>query len=87
VFILAAWIVWGYSQVHYLEPPSPYLDALNALLGLVSQFILSRKILENCHSWILYNVVSISIYISACLYVILILSVINLFLCVARLLD
>ncbi|AIE77825.1 nucleoside transporter [Bacillus cereus] len=87
VFILAAWIGWGYYQVHYLESTSPYLDALNAVLGLVAQFMLSRKILENWHLWILYNVVSISIYISAGLYVMLILAVINLFICVAGLLE
>ena len=60
---------------------------LNAVLGLVAQFMLSRKILENWHLWILYNVVSISIYISAGLYVMLILAVINLFICVAGLLE
>ncbi|OUA99344.1 nicotinamide mononucleotide transporter PnuC [[Bacillus thuringiensis] serovar konkukian] len=87
VFILAAWIGWGYYQVHYLESTSPYLDALNAVLGLVAQFMLSRKILENWHLWILYNVVSISIYISAGLYVMLILAVINLFICIAGLLE
>ena len=87
IFILVAWIGWGYYQVHYLESTSPYLDALNAVLGLVAQFMLSRKILENWHLWILYNVVSISIYISTGLYVMLILAVINLFICVAGLLE
>lgn len=87
IFILVAWIGWGYYQVHYLESTSPYLDALNAVLGLVAQFMLSRKILENWHLWILYNVVSISIYISTGLYIMLILAVINLFICVAGLLE
>ncbi|MBG9536132.1 nicotinamide riboside transporter PnuC [Bacillus thuringiensis] len=87
IFILVACIGWGYYQVHYLESTSPYLDALNAVLGLVAQFMLSRKILENWHLWILYNVVSISIYISTGLYVMLILAVINLFICVAGLLE
>ena len=43
LFILVAWIGWGYYQVRYLESTSPYLDALNAVLGLVAQFMLSRK--------------------------------------------
>ena len=86
-FILVAWIGWGYYQVRYLESTSPYLDALNAVLGLVAQFMLSRKILENWHLWILYNVVSIVIYISTGLYVMLILAIINLFICVAGLLE
>lgn len=86
-FILVAWIGWGYYQVRYLESTSPYLDALNAVLGLVAQFMLSRKILENWHLWILYNIVSIVIYISTGLYVMLVLAIINLFLCVDGLLE
>ncbi|EEK75306.1 MULTISPECIES: nicotinamide riboside transporter PnuC [Bacillus] len=87
LFILVAWIGWGYYQVHYLESTSPYLDALNAVLGLVAQFMLSRKILENWHLWILYNIVSIVIYISTGLYVMLVLAIINLFLCIDGLLE
>ncbi|QWH04532.1 nicotinamide riboside transporter PnuC [Bacillus mycoides] len=87
LFILVAWIGWGYYQVRYLESTSPYLDALNAVLGLVAQFMLSRKILENWHLWILYNIVSIVIYISAGLYVMLVLAIINLFLCIDGLLE
>ncbi|KIV72948.1 Ribosyl nicotinamide transporter, PnuC-like [Bacillus mycoides] len=87
LFILVAWIGWGYYQVRYLESKSPYLDALNAVLGLVAQFMLSRKILENWHLWILYNIVSIVIYISTGLYVMLVLAIINLFLCIDGLLE
>ncbi|MGH0595518.1 nicotinamide riboside transporter PnuC [Bacillus pretiosus] len=87
IFMLVAWIGWGYYQIRYLESPSPYLDALNAVLGLVAQFMLSRKILENWYLWILYNLVSIVIYISTGLYVMLILAIINLFICVAGLLE
>ncbi|MDM5152999.1 nicotinamide riboside transporter PnuC [Bacillus sp. DX1.1] len=86
-FILVAWIGWGYYQIRYLDSTSPYLDALNAVLGLVAQFMLSRKVLENWHLWILYNAVSIVIYISTGLYVMLILAVINLFLCIDGLLE
>ncbi|EOO11003.1 nicotinamide riboside transporter PnuC [Bacillus cereus] len=87
LFILVAWVGWGYYQVRYLESTSPYLDALNAVLGLVAQFMLSRKILENWHLWILYNIVSIVIYISTGLYVMLVLAIINLFLCIDGLLE
>lgn len=87
LFILVAWIGWGYYQVRYLESTSPYLDALNAVLGLAAQFMLSRKILENWHLWILYNIVSIVIYISTGLYVMLVLAIINLFLCIDGLLE
>ncbi|KFM99992.1 nicotinamide riboside transporter PnuC [Bacillus clarus] len=87
IFIVVAWIGWGYYQVRYLESTSPYLDALNAVLGLVAQFMLSRKILENWHLWILYNIVSIVIYISTGLYIMLILAIINLFLCTDGLLE
>ncbi|MGH0589489.1 nicotinamide riboside transporter PnuC [Bacillus mycoides] len=87
LFILVAWIGWGYYQVRYLESTSPYLYALNAVLGLVAQFMLSRKILENWHLWILYNIVSIVIYISTGLYVMLVLAIINLFLCIDGLLE
>ncbi|HDR7616570.1 MULTISPECIES: nicotinamide riboside transporter PnuC [Bacillus] len=87
LFILVAWIGWGYYQVRYLESTSPYLDALNAVLGLVAQFMLSRKILENWQLWILYNIVSIVIYISTGLYVMLVLAIINLFLCIDGLLE
>lgn len=87
IFMLFAWGGWGYYQIRYLESTSPYLDALNAVLGLVAQFMLSRKILENWYLWILYNVISIVIYISTGLYVMLILAVINLFICIAGLLE
>ncbi|MGG0303501.1 nicotinamide riboside transporter PnuC [Bacillus albus] len=87
LFMSVAWIGWGYYQIRYLESTSPYLDALNAVLGLVAQFMLSRKILENWYLWILYNVISIVIYISTGLYVMLILAVINLFICIAGLLE
>ena len=56
-------------------------------IGTSGSIMLSRKILENWHLWILYNVVSIVIYISTGLYVMLILAIINLFICVAGLLE
>lgn len=85
--ITAAWIGWGYYQVHYLKSATPYLDALNAVLGLVAQYMLSKKILENWHLWIVYNIASIVIYISTGLYVMLILAAINLAICISGLLE
>ncbi|MBD8499112.1 nicotinamide riboside transporter PnuC [Paenibacillus arenosi] len=85
--ILAGWLAWGYYQVQYTESTLPYLDALTAILGLVAQFMLSKKIFENWHLWIAYNIVSIVIYSISGLYVMIILAVVNLFLCIDGLIE
>ncbi|MCR8846094.1 nicotinamide riboside transporter PnuC [Paenibacillus sp. SC116] len=85
--ILAGWLAWGYYQVQYTESTLPYLDALTAILGLVAQFMLSKKIFENWHLWIVYNIVCIAIYIYSDLHVMIILAIVNLFICIDGLLE
>lgn len=85
--ILLSWGLWSYIQVKFTDASNPYLDALIAVIGLVAQYLLSKKILENWHLWILMNAISIVVYFSTGLYVMILLAVINLFLCIDGLLE
>ncbi|TVX87286.1 nicotinamide riboside transporter PnuC [Paenibacillus agilis] len=85
--ILVGWLAWGYYQVQYTDSALPYLDALTAILGLVAQFMLSKKIFEHWHLWIVYNMISIVIYSSTELYVMIILVIVNMFICVEGLME
>ncbi|WP_232698136.1 nicotinamide riboside transporter PnuC [Brevibacillus daliensis] len=87
VAIVILWALWAYYQVTYTDASRPYIDAFNAVIGLVAQFMLSKKILENWHLWILANVLSIIIYLQTGLYVMIILAAINLCLCIQGLIE
>ncbi|UHA75070.1 nicotinamide riboside transporter PnuC [Paenibacillus sp. 481] len=87
IIIVMAWLAWSWYQIQYLGSEFPYLDALTAVLGLIAQYMLSKKILETWHLWIVYNIVTIVVFLSTELYVMIILAVINLALCVDGLLD
>ncbi|MCR8843597.1 nicotinamide riboside transporter PnuC [Paenibacillus sp. SC116] len=85
--ILVSWGIWSYIQVKFTDASNPYLDAFIAVIGLAAQYLLSKKILENWHLWILMNVISIVVYFSTGLYVMILLAVINLFLCIDGLIE
>ncbi|UHA72481.1 nicotinamide riboside transporter PnuC [Paenibacillus sp. 481] len=85
--ILASWGIWSYIQVKFTDASNPYLDALIAVIGLAAQYLLSKKILENWHLWILMNGISIVVYFYSGLYVLIMLAVINLILCIDGLIE
>ncbi|WP_028594284.1 nicotinamide riboside transporter PnuC [Paenibacillus assamensis] len=87
VIILVTWGIWSYIQVTYTGATNPYLDAFIAVIGLVAQYLLSKKIVENWHLWILMNLILIVMYLSTGLYVMILLAIINLFICIDGLIE
>lgn len=85
--VVVATAIWSIIQVKYTDASSPYLDAFIAVIGLVAQYYLSKKILENWHLWILMNAIMIVVYIINGLYVLVLLNVINIFICIDGLLE
>lgn len=80
--IFVATAVWSYLQIKYTNATSPYLDALVAVMGLVGQYLLSKKILENWYIWIGMNLILLVVCATTGLYVMFILNLINLFICI-----
>ncbi|TVX92393.1 nicotinamide riboside transporter PnuC [Paenibacillus agilis] len=85
--ILVTWGIWSYIQVTYTGATKPYLDAFIAVIGLAAQYLLSKKILENWHLWILMNLILIVMYLSTELYVMILLAIINLIICIDGLIE
>lgn len=77
--IIIATVLWSVLQLKYTDATSPYLDALVAVMGLVAQYLLSKKILENWYLWIGMNIILLVVCATTGLYVMFILNLINLF--------
>ena len=77
--ILAATAIWSFLQIKYTGATNPYLDALIAVMGLVAQYLLSKKILDNWYIWIAMNTMLLVVCATSGLYVMFILNLINLF--------
>ncbi|WP_028394034.1 nicotinamide riboside transporter PnuC [Bacillus cihuensis] len=75
--ILIGTLIWSYFQVNYTDASSPYLDSLIAVMGLVAQYLLSKKILENWLLWLAMGVMMLVVYAISGLYVLMVLKVIN----------
>ncbi|ELC8443141.1 nicotinamide mononucleotide transporter [Clostridium perfringens] len=87
IVILVAWAAWGYIEINILHAQNAILDSLTAVLGLVAQYWLSKKLYENWILWILSNILFIIIYILNGYYVMLILVAIQLILSISGLLE
>lgn len=81
VVILAATVIWALLQIQFTDATNPYLDAFTAVVGLVAQYYLSKKLLENWHLWILMNLIMLVVYFMSGLYVMILLTLINTFIC------
>ena len=75
--ILAATAIWSFLQIKYTGATNPYLDALIAVMGLVAQYLLSKKILENWLLWLAMGAMMLVVYAMSGLYVLMVLKVIN----------
>ncbi|GAA3411414.1 nicotinamide riboside transporter PnuC [Paenibacillus hodogayensis] len=62
LFLIAASVVWGFLLHRYTDASIPYADALIAVLSLIAQYLLSKKVLENWYVWIVVDVLSIGLY-------------------------
>ena len=58
----------GYSMNRWAGAALPYWDAFTAVLSLIAQWFLARKILESWLLWITVDIVSIGIYFVKELY-------------------
>lgn len=87
IIILVLWGAWAYVGINILNAQNALLDSLTAILGLIAQYWLSRKLYENWLLWIFSNILFIIIYILNGYYVMLILVIIQLILSIAGLVE
>jgi len=66
-FILIFALMW-YSLKRWTNSPVPQWDALITSLSVVATWMLTRKILEQWHVWILANAIAVIIYICKGMY-------------------
>ncbi|MFS0784294.1 nicotinamide riboside transporter PnuC [Bacillus sp. 1P06AnD] len=85
--ILIGTMVWAFFQIQYTDAASPYLDSLVAVMGLVGQYLLSKKLLDNWYLWIAMNIILTIVYATTGLYVMIILSLINLLISIDGMLE
>jgi nicotinamide mononucleotide transporter len=58
----AAIVIDGYVMRRYFDAALPYWDAAIAVLSLVAQYLLARKVLENWAIWIAVDFIAIGVY-------------------------
>jgi nicotinamide mononucleotide transporter len=58
----------GTAMHRYTDAAAPYPDAFAAILSVIAQVFMTRKILENWILWIVVDVVSVGIYSYKSLY-------------------
>ena len=59
---IAGGFIWGWYLRHYTDAAMPYRDAFISSFSIVSQWLQSRKVLENWHGWILVNAAAVPVY-------------------------
>ena len=80
--IVAATLIWSFIQIKFTGATNPYYDCLIAVMGLVAQYLLSKKILDNWYIWIAMNIMLCIVCGMTGLYVMFILNAINLIICI-----
>jgi len=66
-FFLILIIMW-YVLDHFTDSPVPFWDSLITSLSIVATWMLTRKILEQWHVWILANAIAVIVYICKGMY-------------------
>lgn len=75
---LILWLALGLFLKHFTDSNVPWFDAFPTAGSIVATVLLARKYLENWHSWVMVNVVSVALfaykelYLTVALYVIFI---------------
>lgn len=72
-----AWLVWGMLEKNMFGGSLPFLNSLTAVLGLVAEYWLSRKYLENWHLFIAADALALCTVLISGLYPMVILMAIN----------
>jgi nicotinamide mononucleotide transporter len=72
-------LIFGYLFSRYTHDPLPWLDSLTTVCGIITTYLMAKKILENWIIWIFNDIVVVTIcfyqklYISSVLYIIFII--------------
>ena len=67
IFILVFSFVY-YLLIKYTDSDVPVADTFTFSLGIIAQYMIARKKIENWHLWIIVNSVSIGLYVYKELY-------------------
>ena len=59
---LALWAGWGWSMARFTDAALPWWDGFVFAASVVSQWLQSRKLLENWVGWIVANTVAIGVF-------------------------
>ncbi len=70
-----------------INDAAPFPDAFTTVLSLVGQYLLTKKVIENWHVWIVADVLYIFMYIRRELFLTSVLYVIFLLMCIAGLVE
>jgi nicotinamide mononucleotide transporter len=70
-----------------INDAAPFPDAFTTVLSLVGQYLLTKKVIENWHVWILADVLYIFMYIRRELFLTSVLYGIFLLMCIAGLVE
>ena len=72
-------LIFGYLFNRYTQDPLPWLDSLTSVCGIITTYLMAKKILENWIIWIVNDIIVVGIcfyqklYISSVLYIIFII--------------
>jgi len=61
IFVLAFAAVY-FILIHHTDSDVPVADSFTFSLGIIAQYMIARKKIENWHLWIIVNVVSVALY-------------------------
>ena len=84
---VVAMTVAGTAFLRTVRDSAPFLDALTTSISLAAQYMLTRKLIENWHLWIVVDVIYVGLYASRSLPLTAVLYAIFLTMCVVGLLE
>lgn len=61
IFVFAFALVY-FILTHHTDSDVPVADSFTFSLGIIAQYMIARKKIENWHLWIIVNVVSVALY-------------------------
>lgn len=65
---ILATLAWGLIMTNHTDASYPFWDAGVAMLSVVGQILMTRRLIENWYWWIAVNIMSIPLYILKELY-------------------
>lgn len=65
---ILATLAWGLIMTNHSDASYPFWDAGVAMLSVVGQILMTRRLIENWYWWIVVNILSIPLYILKELY-------------------